>query len=123
MGSTMQANEWPQYQYRATLVRVVDGDTAVLDVDLGFDVHIRPKVRFMGYNAPELHGAHKDAAQAARSTLEGLLAGRSLLIRTHKDEQTFERYLAAVFVDSGRAAPIDVAAAMVAAGFNVPQGQ
>lgn len=42
------------YQYKATLSRVIDGDTVVMDVDLGFyivmhDIHFR----LWGINCPE----------------------------------------------------------------------
>lgn len=40
--------------YQATVVRVVDGDTIVVDVDLGFNVHLAAQsVRFFGCNADE----------------------------------------------------------------------
>lgn len=42
------------YQYRATFVRAIDGDTAVLDVDLGFNVWLKNiHFRFFGIDAPE----------------------------------------------------------------------
>lgn len=116
-------DQWPRYQYRATLVRIIDGDTAVLDVDLGLEVHARPRVRLAGYNAPEVTGPSKAAGQAARAALEGLLAGRQLLVRTLKDARSYERWLAEVYIDAGRDAPIDVAAAMKAAGHDVPRGR
>jgi micrococcal nuclease len=41
------------YQYKAKLVRVVDGDTAILDFDLGFHVRIEQRVRFARIDAVE----------------------------------------------------------------------
>lgn len=41
-------------QYPARLLRVIDGDTVDLDVDLGFRVHGNPlRFRFKDVNAPE----------------------------------------------------------------------
>jgi micrococcal nuclease len=40
-------------RYPATLVRVVDGDTVDLDVDLGFRVWARQRFRLVGINCPE----------------------------------------------------------------------
>lgn len=37
----------------ATINRVIDGDTAVLDVDLGFYTYMRLHFRFYGINTPE----------------------------------------------------------------------
>ena len=41
------------YDYKATLVRVVDGDTVDADIDLGFDVKIKKRIRLVGINTPE----------------------------------------------------------------------
>lgn len=43
----------PTYQYNAKVIRIVDGDTIVLDVDLGFSVNVREKFRLAHINAPE----------------------------------------------------------------------
>lgn len=43
------------YEYNCIIKRVIDGDTVVVDVDLGFDIWIRDEVvRLHGINAPEL---------------------------------------------------------------------
>ena len=41
------------YTYTITLDRVIDGDTVDAMIDLGFDVHIKKRIRFMGINTPE----------------------------------------------------------------------
>ena len=42
------------YEYRANLVKVVDGDTVDVDIDLGFGVWLRDeRVRIMGIDTPE----------------------------------------------------------------------
>lgn len=41
------------YHYKATVTRVVDGDTVDAVFDLGFDVSLKGRVRFQGMNAPE----------------------------------------------------------------------
>ena len=46
------------YTYAARLERIIDGDTAVLLIDLGFDISTSQHVRFKGYNAPETHKTH-----------------------------------------------------------------
>lgn len=45
----------PLYTYQAVLVRVIDGDTVVLDVDFGFDTWIR----IHGVDVPEVVGESK----------------------------------------------------------------
>lgn len=49
----------------AVLVRVVDGDTWILDIDLGYDVHTHVSIREEGLFAPELRTPEGDAAKIA----------------------------------------------------------
>ena len=41
------------YEYKIKLDRVVDGDTVEAFIDLGFDVSVKKRVRFMCINTPE----------------------------------------------------------------------
>jgi len=42
------------YQYKIKqIVKVIDGDTVDVDIDLGFNLTIRQRVRLKGINAPE----------------------------------------------------------------------
>jgi micrococcal nuclease len=43
------------YNYKATLNRVVDGDTVNLTIDLGFRLTYTANCRLAGINAPELN--------------------------------------------------------------------
>ena len=42
-----------KYYYAVEILRVVDGDTVDVRIDLGFDVWHKCRVRLMGINAPE----------------------------------------------------------------------
>jgi micrococcal nuclease len=53
------------YTYKATVVRVLDGDTAELIIDLGFTVQWRSTCRFYGINTPELKS--KDAEEKVKA--------------------------------------------------------
>ena len=41
------------YKYKAKLKRVVDGDTCDAYIDLGFDVSVKKRIRFMGVDTWE----------------------------------------------------------------------
>lgn len=91
------------YQYNATLVRVIDGDTVVLDVDLGFHTTRRETFRLHGINAPEMHTSEGKAAKAAAE--QWLLTQGPVYIETFKDAQEkYGRFLARVILrdNSGR---------------------
>jgi|TARA_R110000824_G_scaffold150523_2_gene321151 micrococcal nuclease len=58
------------YTYRAELVRCIDGDTAIFDVDLGFKVSIRIRGRLLKVDTPNRGKPDYEVATAA---LENLL--------------------------------------------------
>lgn len=76
------------------MIRVVDGDTIIADIDQGLDVWSRGQyVRFAGINAPELHGATKSAGEAARDFLKAIMPPypeKFYLVTTEYNE--FEKY-------------------------------
>lgn len=48
------------HNYRCTLVRVIDGDTIDVDIDLGFDVWLhKQRVRLYGIDTPESRTRNK----------------------------------------------------------------
>lgn len=91
------------FEYSAQLLRVIDGDTVVISIDLGFDITIRQTVRLMGINAPEIHSSdptEKMMGIRARDRLSALLAHgtEGLIVRTAKGNDKYGRYLANIFV-------------------------
>ena len=49
------------YEYQAEVVRIIDGDTIVLKIDLGFKLFWKVSCRLNGINCPELRS--KDAQE------------------------------------------------------------
>ena len=91
------------YQYRATIVRVIDGDTVEAEIDLGFDVHVRQTLRLAGINAPEPRGATREAGDDATIHLANLIEdGGRIMVHTEQDERgSFGRYLATLWGERG----------------------
>ena len=54
------------YKYNAKIRRWIDGDTVVLDVDLGFRIQHKIHVRLFGLDAPEVRGAEKESGKVVR---------------------------------------------------------
>ena len=48
------------YEYNAICERVIDGDTIIANVDLGFDTWKKVRVRFAGINTPETRTRDKE---------------------------------------------------------------
>lgn len=84
----------PIYERRATVGRVIDGDTLRVQADLGCDITVAMTVRLAGVNAPELSTT---AGKAAKAYVEQWVAtnGPTFRIRTAKDrKEKYGRYLA-----------------------------
>lgn len=73
------------YHYKAKIIRVIDGDTCVADVDLGFYCHVILTMRLSGIDAPELKGKTRKAGQAAKDHLYKMIDGMLVEIETAKD--------------------------------------
>ena len=78
------------YEYNYKLVRVVDGDTVDIDIDLGFGTWLRKqRIRLMGIDTPESRtrdDEEKKFGILAKEKLQQLLAN-SRVVKTFKDEK------------------------------------
>jgi micrococcal nuclease len=78
------------YEYQCKIVRVVDGDTTDVDIDLGFGVWMKKqRIRFYGMDTPESRTRDKEEkvyGLAAKYFVESYLPkGSRQVLRTRKD--------------------------------------
>ena len=89
------------FEYFCKVTRVVDGDTIDVEVDLGFDIIHRARVRMMGIDTPESrtrNKAEKVLGLASKARLKELLANRRVKLETSKEGKgKFGRILATVW--------------------------
>ena len=86
------------YTYEAFVERVVDGDTIIVRMDLGFDVLKRERIRLRGIDAAEMG---TDEGEKSRRFLEKKLRKiEKVILRTHWHDM-YGRYVADVMYDSG----------------------
>jgi len=81
------------YTYRATVIKVVDGDTVDLNIDLGFKLFMKLRGRFAGINAPE-----GKLTESAAWLAEQLPVGAEVVVETKKTQEKYGRWLVTVFV-------------------------
>ncbi len=86
------------YSYRATVARVIDGDTLWAIVDYGFDHTSVEKLRLRAIDTPELRTTEGKRAKVHLEEL--LLAAQPFVITTTKVD-LYDRYLTDVFVLPG----------------------
>ena len=96
------------FEYRASLVKIIDGDTIDVDLDLGFDVVLKKqRIRLYGINTPESRTRDLEEIRyglAAKARLRELIeSADSLTIKTSIDGKArgkYGRILGTIFVDS-----------------------
>ena len=83
------AKKMDKHIYSAKLVKVVDGDTADAMIDLGFNVWVKNRIRFMGVDAWESRTRNleeKEKGLAAKAYVKDLLEnsdGGKFLLKSH----------------------------------------
>ena len=99
------------YEYKVKVVRVIDGDTVDVDIDLGFGIWLRKeRVRIMGIDTPESRTrdkVEKKFGLASKAKLKELLKNGSILKTqvSKKGEDMkgkFGRILGDFILDDGR---------------------
>lgn len=87
------------YTYNAAILRVIDGDTVDIEVDLGFDIRTVQRVRMAGINAPE---KNTQKGLLSKKWLEARLPlGKTVTIKSEKPGggDKYGRYLAWIVDD------------------------
>ena len=96
------------YEYRASLVKIVDGDTIDVDLDLGFAVVLKKqRIRLYGINTPESRTRdleQKKYGLAAKERLKNLLEeADQIIVKTEIDKKArgkYGRILGTIYVGS-----------------------
>ena len=90
------------YTYEIKLDRVIDGDTIDAEIDLGFDVSIKKRIRFMGIDTPESRTRdleEKARGLAAKDRVKQLLEGCNKIQLQSHGVGKYGRCLGELFID------------------------
>jgi endonuclease YncB( thermonuclease family) len=82
------------YVFKATVLDVVDGDTLLLDIDCGFDIKKKQRVRLAHVDAPPIEST--EGMAAANYVRTQLALAEFVVVKTTKID-IYGRYLADVF--------------------------
>ena len=92
------------YEYKCNITRIVDGDTVDAEIDLGFDIVYKSRVRLYGIDTPE--SRTRDLDEKARGKLaskflsDNILHADNLVIQTKLDKKgKFGRVLGVIVAD------------------------
>lgn len=95
------------YEYKATVKRIIDGDSLVLDIDLGFYMFMNEtKIRLYGLDTPEMNSEDPllrlQAVLATRYLFDNLKIGEKVTIKTVLDKrEKYGRLLATIITNDG----------------------
>lgn len=101
------------YEYRATIVKVIDGDTVDVDIDLGFNVVLQDeRVRIAGIDTPESRTRDKTeklfGLAAKQYVKDAMPVGSMQVLKTEIDKSgedkkgKFGRILGDFLIDDNR---------------------
>jgi len=92
------------YEYKAKLIKVVDGDTVDAMIDCGFSVFRKERIRLRGINAPESRTRDKEEKKlglAAKARLKELIkeGKNEFMVKTSIDKKgKYGRLLGELFL-------------------------
>jgi len=93
------------FEYQATILRIIDGDTVDVDIDLGFDMWLRKqRIRLSGIDTPESRTTDKREKEcgllAKKFVADNLLLGFKYILKT-KEKGKYGRYLGTFMCPDG----------------------
>ena len=90
------------YEYNCKIVRVIDGDSIIIDIDLGFSHFIHNEsIRLYGIDTPECRtrdAEEKAAGLLAKEFVEEALHVGGTYTLTTKEKGKFGRYLGTIYL-------------------------
>lgn len=91
------------YEYYAKVLKVIDGDTIDVEINLGFSIIRKERVRIANIDAYEtsLRGgttqAQKQIGLKGKKFLNDLILNKKVILRTQKESGKYGRYIAFVY--------------------------
>ena len=117
------------YNYKCEIIRIVDGDTVVVDIDLGCGVWMRGEhCRLYGIDAPEKRGETRlkgfEAGMHQHVLIERYRKSPGIFIETYKDERgKFGRFLVDLKVKPEQGDVFSINETMVKDGYAIHYGE
>ena len=116
------------YTYSAKLIRVINGDTLDLEIDLGFDLSITQRLKLHGVNAPDSRSTDIEVKQKgidAKQRLIDLLTKEFKVTTILNKRGKYGRILGFIYVTDTTGKEINVGELMVKEGHAIhyTQGQ
>ena len=87
-----------KYCYDAKVVSIYDGDTITVEIDLGFNVITKQKIRFYGINTFEIRGEEREKGLLAKQFVVDRIKDKKIKLYTIRDKTgKYGRYLGIIY--------------------------
>lgn len=93
-----------EYIYLAHVIKIIDGDTVDMMVDLGFKAFVDIRFRLARIDTKEMNSkdlTEKMLAIAAKTELETVILDKTVKIQTSKTDK-YGRYVAEIWTEDGK---------------------
>lgn len=81
------------YIYDAKIIRVIDGDTFDFEIDMGFSIRIKERMRLYGVDTPEIRGTERPEGLKVKKYVSSKILGKKFEIIVYKKGK-YGRYVA-----------------------------
>ena len=116
----------PMYEYKCFTIRVIDGSTIDAEIDLGFNVLVRQRIKLFGVNPPDMKSfspEEKDRAVRCKNRLIELV-GKEFICNTIMNKRgKAGRTLGYVYVLDENGNKVDVNKVLVSEGLASQYGE
>jgi len=87
------------YHYKAHVIKVYDGDTITVDIDLGFGIWMKKQtIRLLGINTPEIRGEERPDGLISKYALSEWILDEDIQIVTERDHKgKYGRWLGEIY--------------------------
>ena len=86
-------------KYNAKVLRVIDGDTFEVEIQLWYDLFRIVRIRLYGLDTPEIKGKERPYGLEVKDYVESLILGREVLIQVMVWTDKYGRCVARVIFD------------------------
>jgi micrococcal nuclease len=84
------------YIYKATVLKVIDGDTFDLLIDLGYHTFIQKRIRLDGVDTPEVRGEERPEGLISKAAVEELIGGQEVRVISVRERDKYGRNIARI---------------------------
>lgn len=107
------------YVRKATVRRIIDGDTIEVLVDCGFRRFSVETLRILGVDTPEVRGASKQEGLISKAFVaETIPVGSEVVLKSQKSD-SFGRWLAEVFYEESEGVYLNLAEVLIEKGLGI----